>query len=71
MGLDVGGCGTYGVIVGDVDLDESDAEAFGGSSAALAVAGAQEDGVTELGEAAGSLEAEALVGPGDEGGCHE
>lgn len=72
VGFDVGDRALDGVVVGHVDLDEAHAEPSGGVLPALRVACSEEDCLAELGEAAGSLVAEALVRSSDEGdGGHE
>jgi dihydroflavonol-4-reductase len=70
--LDVGrGVRDRGV-VGDVDRDEPHAETVGRRLAALGIPGADDHVVAQLGQPAGGLVAEALVGSGDEGnGGHE
>jgi AhpD family alkylhydroperoxidase len=66
-GFDVGGGPRHRRVVRHVDRHEADTEPGGGGRAALRVAGAEDDGVAAFGQAAGGLEAEALVRPGDEG----
>ncbi len=69
-GLDVL-CGTRDrFVICNVDRHKSSAELIGCGLAALRVAGADDDGLTDLDEAASCLVAEALVSPGDEGDGH-
>ncbi len=55
----------HGGVVGHVERDVGAAQLSGGRLSALGVAGTDVDGVAEGDQAAGGLEAEALVGAGD------